>query len=148
MSATDHSPILIAEAALAEKLGVSRETLAEIRKKLAEDADWTRQKNAILFTEAGVKKIGAALALQGPLDGGSNLSGADVRTMVVKRLARRNPRVIFVVEKKGGGDLETPEEALRVREACLFVPGQEIKVQRVAGGLRLHGHQPTRRGRA
>lgn len=143
MSPTLPEPPLILEKALAEQLGVTRKMLTTAREKLAEGADWRREKNAIAYTEAGVKKIAALLALQIPLAGADAPASTDVRTVYVQRTARRNSRVIFVWEKKEGG----PERPVRVRDAAMFVPGQEIQVRAAGGELHLHGRQPTRRGR-
>lgn len=132
-------PTLTLEKDLAEQLGVAREVLAELREKLTPEIDWARQGNFIGYTAAGLEKIARALALESP----EPAPGADVRTVFVVRRARHNRRLVFVTEKKEGG----PELPVRVRNAGLFVPGQEIVIRPDAAGLHLHGRQPRRKGR-
>lgn len=144
MSTPPANPTLTLETALAEQLGISRDRLGEIREKLAPEIDWQKKGNAIAYTPEGLAKITAALALDRPPAPANGATGAGVRTVFVKRKALRNARLIFVTPKKEEG----AELPVRVRDAAMFVPGQAIRVREDGSGLRLHGRQPTRKGRA
>jgi hypothetical protein len=141
----DAEPMQIAESSLAEKLGVSREILTEIRTLLLEpEKDWRRQKNAVVYFQSGVEAACEHLQLPLPTELLAEKKPEVPRTVFVRRAARLNPRIIFVTAEKDGG----VEIAVRVRKAAHFVPGQEIRIVADNGEMaRLHGPQPRGRGR-
>lgn len=151
---SDPSP-LTPEVDLSASLGVSRELLAEARaKNCAEGADWIRgARGAISYTAAGVEKMLAALAAPAVKPDASAVDSAQSSTLgarqgadpepaalIVIRSARMNPRLIFAREKKAGAD--GPEMPVRVKDARLYTPGQEISAVSEGGYWRLFGKQP------
>lgn len=149
-------PLSITEAELADKLGVARETLLEIRTvQLTVEKDWARKKNAIVYFQSGIELACAALGVAVPsailsaaaiLEGTNNGDQGGPRTVFVKRPARLNGKMIFATDDEDGEGAEIP---VRVREARLFTPGQEIHITPAGadGVATLHGPQPRQRGR-
>jgi len=131
----------ISEGALAEALGVSRKTLADARAACLSDADVLRKKNgAPAYLPAAIPLLCAHLGVPVPVLKKREVPAVQLQ---VVRAARLNHRIVFAIEKTG-----SPEIAVRVRDARMFVPGQRI-LARVEGQLAtLHGPQPRKRGRS
>lgn len=152
-------PPKILEKNLAEKIGVDRSVLFQLRVDvLKPDLDWTRDGNAIAYLQAGVDKVCTHLHLERlwvgtvppPLPSpeknepekkeGAVLALPGPVKLKVLRRARLNTRIIFAQEKEGA-----PEIAVRVRDNTAFRAGQEIQatVHGLAGEL--YGAQPRPR---
>lgn len=143
----DADPLpLVTEAALAKKLGVSRDLLEKIRAGLAQGADWQiNERGAYCYTPGGVEKVAQALATPPPLPDAASEKKDAPAAAYVRRAARFNPRIIFATRAEDGTGAEL---AVRVRDARCFVPRQRIEIVAADGGTwRLAGPQPRTRGK-
>lgn len=138
----------IAEADLAQELGISREDIRALRTEyFTEGRDWHREKNKVVLyapeaAEALRKKIGAEQA-----DEALRAALAIVHTLVVFQVPLRNPHIVTAQKKEGGGGAVL---RVRVRNNVNFLPGMEIKAKRDAqypDVFVLEGRCPRFRGR-
>ena len=136
----------ISESALANLLGVNKDVIGRQRDALpAELQPFVKKKGAAVFyADEAVRAIEAALA---PIPEPEKKDGPrPVETLFVVRAARMNRSMVFAREKKDGA----PEVAVLVKNAALFVPGQEVRVHFDDASrtrARLFGPQPRGRGR-
>jgi hypothetical protein len=133
----------VTEADLAERSGISRSELATARERcLLADLDYEKKKNGVVLLPTGIAKLAAHLGITIPSESAAIPADPWIMLVVIRR-AKVNRHVIFAGEKKEGAEI-----AVRVRDAAMFVPGQQIRVlmQTPVSGV-LWGPQPRRRGR-
>lgn len=133
---------MIAEAYLAEQMGLSRDRLRELRREAPERIDFPREGNRISWNAEGVEWLRKKLAADG-----AKAENARIRPVFVRisRIFERKHQWMLGVEKISGRAVR-----VHVRNNALFVPGMELPclpAPEWPGILRYYGPAPRHRGK-
>jgi hypothetical protein len=139
---------LISERELAEQLGVLRTSLKKIRGGFQEGFDWTRcdETRAVVYTEAGVKKVREALQLPEPPADAVQMPALPTRQRHHVLTVVRPTRFARIVECV---DADGKPCRLRVKDNSNFTGGMKVAtcVHEQADLYCFEGRLPRRRGK-
>jgi len=113
------------EGDLADEMGLSRESLRDVRiKVLIKDRDWQKKKNRVFLTESAVawlkKEWGALEAFAASEASGEALAKQDDPVTLTVHCIARNPKILDARKKDGG------LVRVQVRDNRNFMQGMEI----------------------
>ena len=83
------------EAELAEKLGVPRATLKDLRKDMTPGKHWTKEKSRIVYTPEGIEVLEKAMGLR-EVPEGFYFEDKEYKEVTVKRSGFLNRKVVLV----------------------------------------------------
>ncbi len=132
----------VPEVEFAARLGLSRELVAEARKKLLEGDHWVKRGSMIVITAAGVERLGELLGVKKM---GQASPEAAEEAVILTKVSRfyLNPRVIGCVDGSGNTLI------VRVKNTANFRIGMECPLKKcgASGGFALAKRHPRWPGR-
>jgi hypothetical protein len=146
----------------ANRLGVSEEWVREKRARLEEGTDWVKRGTRILYSNGGVEKLAAILALPKPPKTPLMLPWPAIHELVVAKIWS-NPGYVGAVRQVltgpigkdanglGVGFAAIPEDGallrVRVKTSANLSRGMVLKCVHIAGDLYECRNLPRRKGR-
>ena len=142
----DTSPNTIPEGLAAERLGITKATVAQLRDThLKEGEHWERKKRAVLLTQAGWEALSALVGLQ---EKSPAAPGFELEELVVWRARSqglKNPRVVECFRPDKNGDMpdprttpDVPRLIVKVRDNSNYWMGQKICARKLDEHLYEH----------
>jgi hypothetical protein len=137
----------ILERDLAGKLGVTRDVLRDLRKRVLEAEDFAQQGRDVMIHADGVAKITGALAEKNGAEKKAVAIEIDDEESFVLLVHKLPPNRRIVLAKKEEADDEQVMR-VRVRDNGHFVPGMRLRCRHLDGDLyELVGRCPRFKGR-
>lgn len=148
MSDQNQKEDVIREDDFAARIGVSRESLREVRAKVLSTDDWHRDGKHIVLRPSGFAKVLAALGMKSldivEASSASVYGPASAPQVEVLRVHSKpmNTRLLMATNANG------TVLRVRVRSSEKFMPGMQVQAANVQGDLYQHvGRLPRYRGR-